>query len=111
MNELRWTPDPDAAFPVNFIAHVTESVWSDPHTNPALRVAALEETLERRSLMQTVTKRGVRQEQHPKQEQDNYAGRTVESVTSLSMVCVKTFSTVAPIFDPSRSTIQHCWPS
>src|SRR5207249_689293 len=27
------------------------------------------------------------------------------------MVCLKTFSTVAPIFDPSRSTIQTCSPS
>jgi len=34
----------------------------------------------------------------------------VESVTSLSTVCVRTFSTVAPIFDPSRSRIQTCWP-
>src|SRR5438128_5828361 len=40
-----------------------------------------------------------------------YAGSTVESVTSLSIVCLKTFSTVAPIFEPSRSTIQTCWPS
>jgi hypothetical protein len=24
---------------------------------------------------------------------------------------VKTLSTVAPILEPSRSTIQHCWPS
>jgi len=38
----------------------------------------------------------------------DHAGRTVESVTSLSIVCLKTFSTVAPIFDPSRSMIQHC---
>ena len=34
----------------------------------------------------------------------SYAGNTVESVTSLSMVCLRTFSTVAPTFDPSRST-------
>src|SRR5205823_6867112 len=40
----------------------------------------------------------------------SYAGKTVESVTSLSMVCSRTFSTVAPTFDPSRSTIQTCWP-
>jgi len=39
-----------------------------------------------------------------------YAGNTVERVTSLSMVCSRTFSTVAPTFDPSRSTIQTCWP-
>jgi hypothetical protein len=57
LNELRWALDPEAVFPVDSIAQVTESVWSDPHTNPALRLADLEETLERRSLMQTVTKR------------------------------------------------------
>jgi hypothetical protein len=37
-----------------------------------------------------------------------YAGNTVERVTSLSMVCLETFSTVAPTFDPSRPTIQTC---
>jgi hypothetical protein len=31
----------------------------------------------------------------------NYAGNTVESVTSLSIVSLITFSTVAPTFDPS----------
>ena len=57
LNELRWALDPDAVFPVESIAQVDETIWSDPHTNPALRLAGLEETLERRSLMQTVTKR------------------------------------------------------
>ena len=33
---------------------------------------------------------------------------TVESKTSLSMVCFATLCTVAPIFEPSDSTIQHC---
>lgn len=41
------------------IAQVTESTWSDPHTTPTLELAGLEETLERRSLMQTVTRRIV----------------------------------------------------
>src|SRR5882724_3913430 len=40
----------------------------------------------------------------------SYAGNTVDRVSSLSMVCSDTFSTVAPTFDPSRSTIQTCWP-
>jgi len=57
LNELRWALDPDAVFPVESIVQVDEAIWSDPHTNPALRLAGLEETLERRSLMQTVTKR------------------------------------------------------
>jgi len=57
LNELRWALDPDAVFPVESIVQVDEAIWSDPHTNPALKLAGLEETLERRSLMQTVTKR------------------------------------------------------
>jgi hypothetical protein len=57
LNELRWALDPDAVFPVESIAQVDETIWSDPHTNPALRLAGLEETLERRALMQIVTKR------------------------------------------------------
>jgi hypothetical protein len=40
----------------------------------------------------------------------SYVGRTVESVTSLSTVCVRTFSTEAPTFDPSLSTIHTCCP-
>ena len=40
----------------------------------------------------------------------SYAGNAVESVTSLSIVCSKTSSTVAPTFDPSGSIIQTCWP-
>jgi hypothetical protein len=57
LNELRWALDPDAVFPVDSIVKVMENVWFDPHTNPALKLADLEETLERRALMQTVTKR------------------------------------------------------
>ena len=40
----------------------------------------------------------------------DYAGSTAESVNSLSIVWLITFSTVAPTFDLSRSMIQHCWP-
>ena len=36
---------------------VTETTWSDPHTNPTLKLVDFAETLERRALMQTVTKR------------------------------------------------------
>src|SRR6266581_3912214 len=57
LNELRWALDPAAVFPVQSIAEVSEGIWSDPHTNPTLKLAGLEETLERRSLMQRVTKR------------------------------------------------------
>jgi GSCFA family len=57
LNELRWALDPEAVFPVESIAQVTESTWSDPHTTPTLEPAGFEETLERRRLIQTVTRR------------------------------------------------------
>jgi GSCFA family protein len=59
LNELRWALDPAAVFPVESIAKVTENTWSDPHANPTLALIGLEETLERRALLQTVTKRIV----------------------------------------------------
>jgi hypothetical protein len=57
LNELRWALEPAAVFPVESIVQVTKSTWSDPHTNPTLALAGFEETLERRWLMQNVTKR------------------------------------------------------
>jgi hypothetical protein len=57
LNELRWALDPEAAFPVESIVQVTKATWYDPHTNPTLNFADLEATLERRALMQAVTKR------------------------------------------------------
>src|SRR5262249_28215480 len=36
---------------------LTKTTWYDPHTNPTLEFVGFEETLERRSLMQAVTKR------------------------------------------------------
>jgi hypothetical protein len=57
LNELRWALDPDAAFPRASIVPLTKTTWYDPHTNPTLEFAGLEETLERRALMQAVTKR------------------------------------------------------
>jgi hypothetical protein len=57
LNELRWALDPDAVFPVESIAQVTENTWSDPHITPTLELAGIEETLQRRWLMQNVTKR------------------------------------------------------
>jgi hypothetical protein len=57
LNELRWALDPDAVFPVESIAQVTETTWSDPHTNPTLELVGFEQTLERRALLQTVTRR------------------------------------------------------
>jgi hypothetical protein len=57
LNELRWALDPQAAFPQKSIVRLTETTWYDPHTNPTLSFAGLEETLQRRALMQAVTKR------------------------------------------------------
>ena len=57
MNELRWALDPGAEFPRESIVQLTKTTWYDPHTNPTLEFADLEETLERRALMQAVTKR------------------------------------------------------
>jgi hypothetical protein len=57
LNELRWSLDPDAVFPLKSIVQLTKTTWCDPHTNPTLNFTDLEETLERRALLQAVTKR------------------------------------------------------
>ncbi len=57
LNELRWALDPEAEFPRESIVQLTNTTWYDPHTNPTLNFVGLEETLERRALIQTVTKR------------------------------------------------------
>jgi hypothetical protein len=57
LNELRWAIDPDIEFPRASIVPLTKTTWYDPHTNPTLEFAGLEETLERRALMQAVAKR------------------------------------------------------
>jgi len=57
LNELRWALDPDAEFPQESIVQLTETTWDDPHTAPTLEFADLQETLERRALIQAVTKR------------------------------------------------------
>jgi len=57
LNELRWALDPEAEFPRDSIVPLTKTTWFDPHTNPTLAFVDLEETLQRRTLMQKVTKR------------------------------------------------------
>ena len=57
LNELRWALDPNAEFPRDSIVQLTKTTWYDPHTNPTLEFVGFDETLERRSLMQAVTKR------------------------------------------------------
>ena len=57
LNELRWALDPNAVFPRDSIVPLTRTTWYDPHTNPTLESVGFKETLERRALMKTVTKR------------------------------------------------------
>ena len=57
LNELRWSLDPDAVFPLESIVQLTGSTWYDPHTTPTLSFTDFEGTLERRALIQAVTKR------------------------------------------------------
>ena len=54
---MNWALDPDAEFPRASIVQLTNTTWYDPHTNPSLSFVGLEETLERRALLQAVTKR------------------------------------------------------
>jgi hypothetical protein len=57
LNELRWALDPDAEFPRESIVQLTNTTWYDPHTTPTLSFVGLEQTLERRALIQAVTQR------------------------------------------------------
>jgi GSCFA family len=57
LNELRWALDPDAEFPEESIVPLTDTTWYDPHTTPTLEFVGFEETMERRRLIQAVTKR------------------------------------------------------
>ena len=56
-NELRWALDPEASFPEASIVDVGDGLYYDPHTNPALELANLEETLRRRSIVREVNAR------------------------------------------------------
>jgi len=57
LNELYWALDPDAEFPQESIVPLTDTTWYDPHTTPTLEFVGFEETMERRGLIQAVTKR------------------------------------------------------
>jgi hypothetical protein len=56
-NELRWALDPNAEFPRDSIVHVGNGAFYDPHTNPALQPGDFDETLRRRELIRSVTRR------------------------------------------------------
>ena len=56
-NELRWALNPAAEFPRQSLVDLGNGIFYDPHTNPALQLAGLEETIHRREIMQMVTRR------------------------------------------------------
>jgi hypothetical protein len=56
-NELRWALDPAAEFPRQSLVDLGNGIFYDPHTNPALQLAGLEETIHRREIMHRVNRR------------------------------------------------------
>src|SRR5215475_5528196 len=56
-NELRWALDPAAEFPRHSLVDLGNGIFYDPHTNPALQLAGLEETIHRREIIQMVMRR------------------------------------------------------
>jgi GSCFA family protein len=56
-NELRWALDPTTEFPRQSLVDLGNGIFYDPHTNPSLQLAGLEETIHRREIMQMVTSR------------------------------------------------------
>ncbi len=56
-NDLCWALDPAAEFPRDSLVDLGNGIFYDPHTNPALQLTGLEQTIHRREIMQTVTSR------------------------------------------------------
>jgi GSCFA family len=56
-NELRWALDPAAEFPRDSLVDIGDGLFYDPHTNPALQLASLEETIHRHQIIESVTRR------------------------------------------------------
>lgn len=56
-NELCWALDPAAEFARDSLVDLGNGIFYDPHTNPALQLTGLEQTIHRREIMQTVTSR------------------------------------------------------
>ena len=56
-DELRWALDPTAEFPRQSLVDLGNGIFYDPHTNPALQLAGLDETIHRREITQMVTRR------------------------------------------------------
>jgi hypothetical protein len=58
-NELHWALDPEAKFPRESIVDIGNGLFFDPHVNLTLTLAGLEETLQRRALIQMVNRRAA----------------------------------------------------
>jgi GSCFA family len=58
-NELRWALDRAAKFPLESLVDIGNGLFYDPHTNPALQLAGLEETIHRHEILESVTRRIV----------------------------------------------------
>jgi GSCFA family len=58
-NELRWALDPQAQFPRESIVDIGNGLAVDPHINPTLPLADVEETWRRRELIQMVNRRAA----------------------------------------------------
>ena len=56
-NELCWALEPAAEFPRHSLVDLGNGIFYDPHTNPALQLTDLEQTIHRREIMQMVTRR------------------------------------------------------
>ena len=56
-NELYWALDPAAEFPCQSIVPVGNNLYYDPHACASLQFASLEETLQRRAILRSVTAR------------------------------------------------------
>ena len=58
-NELRWALDPTTEFPHESLVDIGDGLFYDPHTNPALQLASLKETIHRHQIIESVTRRIV----------------------------------------------------
>jgi hypothetical protein len=56
-NELRWALDPAAKFPTESLVDIGNGLFYDPHTNPALELSTLQETIHRHEILESVTGR------------------------------------------------------
>jgi len=56
-NELCWALEPAAEFPRHSLVDLGNGIFYDPHTNPALQLTDLEQTIHRREIMRMVTSR------------------------------------------------------